>query len=401
MELELRKQCENYLNKIKRQEQEIRSYRQHIENIEEDYQNLSNELISAEMANRQNEKKTISYQKTIASLKVELDSFYNTERTNEKETISQSSVSNISFSGESNIMVKNVDSETPTCNSKKQVCEHVQKVATIFDDNYQKVLAENVELKLQIENLKKELRRIKVDIEDYKLMLHDHERKNSIRQQPTNVVNSTPLKITNFMSYQELNMENNSFSIDYDDYDCDNMHLNGNFQNELLYANKKPIFKDRFYHLNISEVPKDVSSIENQELPSILYKGIDETTIKTNVNLTKRILGETVQQNNYKDYSSIEDEQFPPITLPPDSSSSCNVSTVDTPIPPNITDGFSSENRNNLNANIVTNKHGISRFNNLFLRPYSKLVFMTNVYQKWLQFHFLIFSYNIKHGNVT
>ena len=105
MELELRKQCENYLNKIKRQEQEIRSYRQHIENIEEDYQNLSNELISAEMANRQNEKKTISYQKTIASLKVELDSFYNTERTNEKETISQSSVSNISFSGESNIMV--------------------------------------------------------------------------------------------------------------------------------------------------------------------------------------------------------------------------------------------------------------------------------------------------------
>lgn len=173
---------------------------------------------------------------------------------------------------------------------------------------------ENVELKRQNEYFQMEVHRLKKDNTDFQDML-------SNVNKPRDFINSTPIKNLNFISYQALDLDNNSFSID-EDYEVDNMLFDRNFKkslNDVPKDLKKLVDTKNAIHLGFTVSGKDISSIENQEVPTILTNEITRIYAGTQPATTSK----TESANSFLQYdvTSIEDEKFPRLNIPDLSSS--------------------------------------------------------------------------------
>lgn len=91
------KDQEEYIKRIRRQEDELQSYKNHMGCIEEDYNRIQQSLTIAEEYIRNCEKKISDREKTIDCLKLDLVSFYDGSKT---ENSFHESTNKLSFSGD-------------------------------------------------------------------------------------------------------------------------------------------------------------------------------------------------------------------------------------------------------------------------------------------------------------
>lgn len=99
--LELQNEIENNRNQIKRLEDEVNFYRKHIETLEEEHQQLLKELSDAEKSVRKKDTKLNLLEKTVCTLKSELESFCNADTSGNETTSSNELHGTISFSSDS------------------------------------------------------------------------------------------------------------------------------------------------------------------------------------------------------------------------------------------------------------------------------------------------------------
>lgn len=196
-------------------------------------------------------------------------------------------------------------------------------------ESYRKVCRQCLDLKNQNASLMDEVRRLLKDNEDYQNLLCNNE---LLHKNSKSFANSTPIK--NFISYKALNLHNNSFSID-EDYEGENMLFDDNFKESFknipTQTNNQSANTQNTFDL---PALKEVSCIENEELPSCIMK--DESTFAKSINFTD-CLNEETDNTLCSQVISLEDEKLPQIEMSDStivsttskSSFSCDMRNID------------------------------------------------------------------------
>lgn len=165
IEKELINELEDSRKKIKRLETDLNYHRQHIDTIAEEHSELSKSLNEYKVQLRKKDEKLEILNKTVNSLKCELESFYHTDTSANETTSSVSELhGTISYSSDSanNIQVSSCTVETKAVEPKKEGDVPDCDVLKEFITKYNESLEEIFKLKEEVSRLNKVI----VDLKD-------------------------------------------------------------------------------------------------------------------------------------------------------------------------------------------------------------------------------------------
>lgn len=172
---------------------------------------------------------------------------------------------------------------------------------------FKEICDQNVKLQNEVDYLNHKIETLQKDIEEYRTILWNFENDFNLGSTKQYKV-STPNK--NFISYEALNVENISFSID-EDYEYDNIIFDEKFK--YLSSTSSEIAQNNFSDQLPSEFGLcTFNCIENEEMPSRILK--DQTTEHL---LQSYLFSESMKKTmSNNEISSIEDQKIPELFEP-------------------------------------------------------------------------------------